>query len=111
MGHASVQHVLQAVLLGLSRSWLYRETGLTNLTYAGGVALNCIANTHLLKYSAFKNIAIQPAAGDAGCALGAAALISRPLWENAYLGVSANNNISADDYCKDRILKGKKLFP
>jgi carbamoyltransferase len=102
---ASVQTVLEAVLLELSH-WLYRETGLTKLAYAGGVALNCVANTHLLKYSAFKNIAIQPAAGDAGCALGAAALISRPLWENAYLGVSANNNITADE-CADRILKGE----
>ena len=72
------------------------RAGLTNLAYAGGVALNCIANTHLLKYSAFKNIAIQPAAGDAGV-LWNCCLNFRPLWENAYLGLSANNNISADD--------------
>jgi carbamoyltransferase len=102
---ASVQNVLEIILLELSH-WLYKETGLTNLAYAGGVALNCVANTHLLKYSAFDTIAIQPAAGDAGCALGAAALIERPLWENAYLGVSSTNNISADE-CADRIIKGE----
>ena len=102
---ASVQQVTQNILLSLT-TWLQKETGLTNLAYAGGVALNCVANTYLLKNSGFKQIAIQPAAGDAGCALGAAALITRPLWENAYLGVSANNNISADE-CADRIIKGE----
>ena len=102
---ASVQQVTQNILLSLT-TWLQKETGLTNLAYAGGVALNCVANTYLLKHSGFKQIAIQPAAGDAGCALGAAALITRPLWENAYLGVSANNNISADE-CADRIIKGE----
>ena len=102
---ASVQQVTQNILLSLT-AWLQKETGLTNLAYAGGVALNCVANTYLLKNSGFKQVAIQPAAGDAGCALGAAALITRPLWENAYLGVSATNNISADE-CADRIIKGE----
>jgi len=102
---ASVQQVTQNILLSLT-TWLQKETGLTNLAYAGGVALNCVANTYLLKHSGFKNISIQPAAGDAGCALGAAALITRPLWENAYLGVSANNDITADE-CADRIIKGE----
>ena len=102
---ASVQQVTQNILLSLT-TWLQKETGLTNLAYAGGVALNCVANTYILKHSGFNNIAIQPAAGDAGCALGAAALITRPLWENAYLGVSATNDITADD-CADRIIKGE----
>jgi len=102
---ASVQQVTQNILLALA-TWLQKETGLTNLAYAGGVALNCVANTYLSKNSGFKHIAIQPAAGDAGCALGAAALITRPLWENAYLGISATNNITADE-CADRILKGE----
>jgi carbamoyltransferase len=102
---ASVQQVTQNILLSLT-TWLQKETGLTNLAYAGGVALNCVANTYLLKNSGFKQIAIQPAAGDAGCALGAAALITRPLWENAYLGVSATNDITADE-CADRIIKGE----
>ena len=102
---ASVQQVTQNILLSLT-IWLQKETGLTNLAYAGGVALNCVANTYLLKNSSFKHIAIQPAAGDAGCALGAAALITRPLWENAYLGVSSSNDITADE-CADRIIKGE----
>ena len=102
---ASVQQVTQNILLSLT-TWLQKETGLTNLAYAGGVALNCVANTYLLKNSGFKHIAIQPAAGDAGCALGAAALITRPLWENAYLGVSSSNDITADE-CADRIIKGE----
>ena len=103
---ASVQQVTQNILLSLA-IWLQKETGLTKLAYAGGVALNCVANTYLLKHSEFNNIAIQPAAGDAGCALGAAALITRPLWENAYLGVhSSSINIHADE-CADRIIKGE----
>lgn len=101
---ASVQQVTQNILLALA-TWLQEETGLNNLAYAGGVALNCVANTYLLKHSGFKHIAIQPAAGDAGCALGAAALITRPMWENAYLGIYSNNNITADE-CADRIIKG-----
>jgi len=64
---ASVQQVTQNILLSLT-TWLQKETGLTNLAYAGGVALNCVANTYLLKNSGFKHIAIPPAAGDAGCA-------------------------------------------
>ena len=103
---ASVQQVTQNILLSLA-TWLQKETGFTKLAYAGGVALNCVANTYLLKHSGFKHVAIQPAAGDAGCALGAAALITRPLWENAYLGVSSSAiNIFADE-CADRIIKGE----
>ena len=64
---ASVQQVTQNILLSLT-TWLQKETGLTNLAYAGGVALNCVANTYLLKHSGLNTYAIQPAAGDAGCA-------------------------------------------
>ena len=102
---ASVQSTLEHILLSLA-TWLQKETGLDNLAYAGGVALNCVANTKIKRFTPFKDIAIQPAAGDAGCALGAAALISRPLWENAYLGILDSNNVSADE-CADRILKGE----
>ena len=51
---------------------VYKETGLKNLCLAGGVALNCVANGRLLREGPFENIWIQPAAGDAGGALGAA---------------------------------------
>ena len=69
---------------------------MNNLAYSGGVALNCVANTTLSKFSGFENIAVQPASGDAGCSLGATALLSRPSWENAYLGYS--ENVSNDAY-------------
>ena len=68
---ASVQKVTEEVMLRLTRS-LARETGMKNLCLAGGVALNCVANGKILRDGAFENIWIQPAAGDAGGALGAA---------------------------------------
>jgi carbamoyltransferase len=68
---ASVQKVTEEVMLRLTRS-IARETGMKNLCLAGGVALNCVANGKILRDGAFKNIWIQPAAGDAGGALGAA---------------------------------------
>ena len=68
---ASVQAVLEEVVLKLTRS-LKREYGVENLCLAGGVALNCVANGKILRDGNWKNIWIQPAAGDAGGALGAA---------------------------------------
>lgn len=68
---ASIQKVTEEVMLRLTRS-LARETGMDNLCLAGGVALNCVANGKVLRDGAFRNIWIQPAAGDAGGALGAA---------------------------------------
>ena len=68
---ASVQQVTEDVMLKLCRS-AAAETGMRNLCLAGGVALNCVANGKLLKDGAFDRIWIQPAAGDAGGALGAA---------------------------------------
>jgi carbamoyltransferase len=68
---ASVQKVTEEVMLRLTRS-LAAETGARNLCLAGGVALNCVANGHVLRDGRFEGIWIQPAAGDAGGALGAA---------------------------------------
>lgn len=68
---ASVQKVTEEVMLRLARSSA-KTTGQKNLCLAGGVALNCVANGKLLRDGAFENIWIQPAAGDAGGALGAA---------------------------------------
>ncbi len=67
----SIQVVTEEVMLRLSRT-LQRETGADYLCMAGGVALNCVANGRLLREGPFKDIWIQPAAGDAGGALGAA---------------------------------------
>ena len=68
---ASIQSVIEEVVLLLTRS-LAVETGMQNLCLAGGVALNCVANGKVLGDGRFKNIWIQPAAGDAGGAIGAA---------------------------------------
>jgi len=68
---ASVQAVLEEAVLRLTRS-AAAETGMDNLCLAGGVALNCVANGKILRDGRFKSIWIQPAAGDAGGALGAA---------------------------------------
>lgn len=68
---ASVQAVTEEVVLRLTQS-LAKEHDIQNLCLAGGVALNCVANGKILRDGAFKNIWVQPAAGDAGGALGAA---------------------------------------
>jgi carbamoyltransferase len=68
---ASIQAVLNEVILRMTRS-LARETGARNLCLAGGVALNCVANGKVLQEHSFDGMWIQPAAGDAGGALGAA---------------------------------------
>jgi carbamoyltransferase len=67
----SVQEVTEEVMLRLSRT-LHRETGADYLCMAGGVALNCVGNGRILREGPFKGIWIQPAAGDAGGAIGAA---------------------------------------
>jgi len=68
---ASIQKLTEEVLVKISRT-IAQETGEKNLCLAGGVALNCVANGVLLKEKIFENIWVQPAAGDAGGALGAA---------------------------------------
>jgi carbamoyltransferase len=70
---ASIQAVTEEVVLRLART-LQRETGERYLCLAGGVALNCVANGRILRESPFEDISIQPAAGDAGGAVGAAAV-------------------------------------
>ncbi|MGW5513268.1 carbamoyltransferase family protein [Nocardia africana] len=72
---ASVQQVLQEVMLDLCR-WLHAATSADRLTLAGGIALNCVANTALFDQGPFDDIWVQPAAGDSGTALGAALAIA-----------------------------------
>jgi carbamoyltransferase len=77
---ASIQHVTEELLVGMS-SALQRETGQKKLCIAGGVGLNSVANSRILRESGFDDIYIQPAAGDSGAAIGAA------LWAyNSLLG-------------------------
>ena len=68
---ASIQNITEEILIKMVTS-IAKETGESNLCLAGGVALNCVANGVLLRKNIFNNIYIQPAAGDAGGALGAA---------------------------------------
>ncbi|HEY7475199.1 MAG TPA: carbamoyltransferase N-terminal domain-containing protein, partial [Vicinamibacterales bacterium] len=71
---ASIQAVTEDAFLAVGRE-IFRETGQTRLVLAGGVALNCVANGRLLREGPFDDLWIQPAAGDAGGALGAALFV------------------------------------
>ena len=75
---ASIQVVTEEILLALANH-LHRTTGLSKLCFAGGVALNSVANGRLLNETPFNEIYVQPAAGDAGGALGAALYV----WKSA----------------------------
>jgi len=84
---ASIQKVTEFVMLKIVKS-LHNEYKIENLCLAGGVALNCVANGKILKEKIFKNIWIQPAAGDAGGSLGAAL----GYWFNELKKERPNNN-------------------
>lgn len=101
----SVQDVTEEVMLRIARH-VRKETGMKNLCLAGGVALNCVANGKILRENIFDRIWIQPAAGDAGGALGAALFAWHQVLEKpriilsekqdtqfgSYLGPSFNSN-------------------
>ncbi len=101
---ASIQAAIEEIVLRLTSS-ISKETKIKNLCMAGGVALNCVANGKILKKNIFKNIWLQPAAGDAGGSLGAALAFWHQELKNkrkvaltgddmkgSYLGPSYNNN-------------------
>ena len=77
---ASIQQVTETAMMAIGRD-LHRRTKKKNLVLAGGVALNCVANGKLLREGPFESIWIQPAAGDAGGALGAAQFVWHQLLE------------------------------
>jgi carbamoyltransferase len=79
---SSVQTRLEEVLLDLA-AWLHQQTGEAALTLAGGVALNCVANARIAAESPFEQVWVQPAAGDAGTALGAALHVAHALGDRA----------------------------
>ena len=78
---ASIQHVTEEIVLRIARN-AHRQTGAENLVMAGGVALNCVANGRVLREGPFRNLWVQPAAGDAGGALGAALFVWHQLLGN-----------------------------
>ena len=99
----SVQEVTEIAMLRMARH-VHKETGKKNLCMAGGVALNCVGNGRLLREGPFEEIWIQPAAGDAGGALGAALSV----WYQ-----HLDKPRSVQDVCQGRIdgMKGSYLGP
>jgi carbamoyltransferase len=87
---ASIQKVTEEIMLKIGR-YVYDKSGQENLCMAGGVALNCVGNGRLLREGPYKNIWVQPSAGDAGGALGAALTI----WHH-YLDMSRKVNGKSD---------------
>lgn len=94
---ASIQAVMEEALLKMANH-VHRETGQKDLCLAGGVALNCVANGRLLRETPFRDIWIQPAAGDAGGALGSALSV----WHR-YLG-NPRGKVDGDDRQKGSYL-------
>jgi carbamoyltransferase len=100
---ASIQAVTEEVMIAMARH-LHKQTGLSKLCLAGGVALNCVANYKVLRNTPFDEIYVQPAAGDAGGALGAAlyayhVLLGKPrgfVMDHAYWGKTYTDADIAD---------------
>ena len=116
----SVQEVTEEVMLRMTRH-IHRETGQKNLCLAGGVALNCVGNGRILREGPFENIWIQPAAGDAGSALGVALFVwyqylgnkrittgKRDFQQGSYLGPKFKND-SLFDYLKKNNISHTEL--
>ncbi|MGN6418250.1 MAG: carbamoyltransferase family protein [Pseudobacter sp.] len=106
----SLQKVLEETVLSLAW-WLHEQTGKDNCCLAGGVALNCVLNAGLRDKGPFSNIWVQPAAGDAGTAPGAAWYVDRQF--NAYYPVPPMNNVylgpGYTDEEVEQLLKWMKL--
>lgn len=80
----AIQHITEEIVIQMARH-LKQLSGSDNLCMAGGVALNCVANGKLKSLGIFKNIYVQPAAGDSGCALGAALAMSHAYYNEPRL--------------------------
>ncbi|OPC79695.1 carbamoyltransferase [Embleya scabrispora] len=93
---ASVQAVTEEVLLDLVR-WLHGRTGDRHLSMAGGVALNCVANSRIAAEGPFEHIWVQPAAGDAGTALGGALHVAEAMGDRTSPMAGADLGRSWDD--------------
>jgi carbamoyltransferase len=112
---ASIQKVTEELLLGMANS-LHRQTGLKRLCMAGGVALNSVANTRILKETPFEEIYVQPSAGDGGGALGAAlwaynTLLGHPRnfrMEHAYWGRS-NSDSEIGDFLRENNIPHRRF--
>ena len=102
---ASIQEVTEQIMLRCAQH-VHRKTGARNLCLAGGVALNCVGNGRILREGPFENIWIQPAAGDAGGALGVALFIWHQLLEQPRVpsaGDSQRGSLLGPRYSDDHI--------
>ena len=119
---ASIQKATEEIMLKMAH-YAYRETGCKNLVMAGGVTLNSVANGRIIKETPFENVYIQPAAGDAGGALGAAlyayhVLLGQPrrfVMEHAYWGAEYSvddmkSSIQASGFRHEYIEEDEKLL-
>ena len=104
----SIQVVVEDVVLRMARH-VHQETGMENLCMAGGVALNCVANGRLLREGPFKRLWIQPAAGDAGGALGVSLAVYHRYFEKERNGHLTGDDAGGEHYW-DR-MKGTLLGP
>lgn len=93
----SIQVVTEEVMIKLAR-WVRKESGERNLCMAGGVALNCVANGKILREKIFDNIWVQPAAGDAGGALGAAVFAWYKVLNNSRVAPGGENDLQSGSY-------------
>lgn len=105
---SSVQTRLEELLLEVAR-WLHDETGETRLAMAGGVALNCVANSRVWSEGPFDQVWVQPAAGDAGTALGAAIHVSSELGDRPEPMRTAALGPQWDDAELERVLRAAAL--
>jgi carbamoyltransferase len=105
---ASVQRRLEEVLLELAW-WLHERTGDRLLAMAGGTALNCVANTHLARYGPFEDVWVQPAAGDAGTALGAALHLASEAGDPAWSMDGADLGREFDDAAVEAALRRARV--
>ena len=112
---SSIQKVTEELLLGMARS-VHEQTGMKKLCIAGGVGLNSVANSRILRETPFEELYVQPAAGDGGGALGAAlwaynTLLGKPrnfTMKHAYLG-RANSDAEISDFLKQNNIPHRRL--
>ena len=105
---ATVQRRLEEVLLELA-TWLHAETGERALTLAGGVALNCVANSRVYEDGPFEEVWVQPAAGDAGTAIGSALHVAHLLGDSVRPMGSAALGRGWDDAALEDHLAAAKI--
>jgi len=112
---SSIQKVTEEILLGMARN-VYKQTGLKKLCIAGGVGLNSVANSRILRETEFEELYVQPAAGDGGGALGAAlwaynTLLGKPrnfTMKHAYWG-RANSEAEISDFLVENNIPHRRL--